>query len=112
MTKSEIIAQAKMAEQILETSNMESDIYLEALCAAARLLEKVEVLPEGELPQENDLVISKTNTHFSTPFWVDSISESGYVKSYMGAICFNASASEFQIIQRAGKPVIIEKEGV
>ena len=44
MNKSDIIKAAEEAAEYLETSNMESDIYLEALVCAAKLLKRVEVL--------------------------------------------------------------------
>ena len=125
MNRSDIMKAAELAkdfhENIINYRNGQSvelraDFmrkYLQALIAAAELLKQVEVVEAGEKAQEGDvidlgefgfaIVTAVSGNNIDCAMLRDGQLTSGY---------FFRNFGKYQIIQRAGKPVIVEKEGV
>lgn len=83
----------------------------ECIKSARTIIESIPIifLESGDI-QVDDLVISKTNTHFSTAFKVSEVCDNGYIKSDAFSSSFSAPSEEFIVVQRNNSPVITVKK--
>lgn len=92
--------------------DMNKEKTASALIAAAELLKQVEVLPAGSEPEVGDFVMYSNLEALPISIQTDEYGNHYYAGRHYLGDKYDHQVQNLQIIQRNGKPVIFEKEGV
>lgn len=98
MNIEKILEQAKLAKEHWTGGFTPLDNLSKALIAAAKLLQKVEIVQEGEKPVKGDFVIATNTDTWENNVFMCDWSQEQYLKENPNII--------MEIIQRNGKPTI------